>query len=590
MASTSYRLDGPPDRPVSAPAPPARLLTAGAFAVAALMLFGWLGALPLLDPDEGRNAEVAREMLRSGSWLIPTYDGLVYLDKPAFFFRAVAASMAAFGDGAFAARLPSALFALALLVVLFLFCRRQYGERTAALAVLVVATSPLYFAFARIVIFDMTLAFFVCGAVLAGFVAEHEEGRRRRRWWALSAVCAGIATLVKGPVGFIVPLLAVLAWAALDRRRGVGRRLFAPLNLLIWLAIVLPWFVGVSLARPDFPYYGLVHESLARFTTGAFRRTAPFYYYLPVVALTFFPWSLLVPEAAAATWRARQRLSSADRLFIAWAAVVVLFFSISQSKLPGYVLTAIVALGVLVARVLASAWSNESGSAASVVRHGVAALAVVSALAAGILALDLITAGAVREAVRARPAETVPLLPVFRPVAISLTVIAVLAAVAWRSRRVTIGVAAMLLFPVSLFVADGPALVRYAEAKSARPLARALDRRPPRTVVACLECFPPGLPYYLEEPVTLVSETGRELTSNYVLFTLERTESWPPVIVPVARRDEWLATRDVPVYLLARGKRRAALDTIANRQGGVVHELVEGWFGVLLEPSVAGAP
>jgi 4-amino-4-deoxy-L-arabinose transferase-like glycosyltransferase len=571
--------------------PRSRILTALAPAVALLMLFGWLGALPLIDPDEGRNAQVAREMLHSGSWLVPTYDGLVYLDKPAFFFRLAAASMAAFGETAFAARLPSALFAAALLVMLFTFCRRQYGERTAALAVLVVATAPLYFAFARIVIFDMTLAFFVCGAVLSGFLAEtSSDDRSRRRWWALSAACAGVATLVKGPVGFIVPLLAVLAWSALDRRRGVARRLFAPVHLLIWLAIVLPWFVGVSIARPDFPNYGLIHESLARFTTGAFRRTAPFYYYVPVVALTFFPWSLLVPGAAIAAWRTRARLGSTDRLFIAWAAVVVLFFSISQSKLPGYVLTAIVALGVLVARVIDRALSNANGRAASTLRHGVVALAAVSAIGAGVLALDLATGGAVREAVRARPAETIPLLPVFRPVAISLTVIALLSIAAWMSRRVTIALAAMLLFPVSLFVADGPALVRYAEAKSARPLARALDELPPRTVVACLECFPPGLPFYLERPVTVVSETGRELTSNYVLFTLERTPTWPDVIVPLARRDEWLATRATPVYLLAKRRRRAALDSVAERWGAVVTEPVQGWYGALVEPRTPREP
>ena len=151
-----------------------RFLVLLAFLVAAFTLFAGLGKLALMEPDEERNAEVAREMKQSGAWLIPTYDGLPYLDKPAFYFKTVALSFAAFGESNAAARLPSALSGFALLVLLFGFCRRAYSERCAALAVLVVATSPLYIAFARLVIMDMTLAFFVCASIFAGFL----RGRR----------------------------------------------------------------------------------------------------------------------------------------------------------------------------------------------------------------------------------------------------------------------------------------------------------------------------------------------------------------------------------------------------------------------------
>src|SRR5437867_298476 len=164
------------------------LLAALAFVLAGIVIFGRLGGLPLIQPDEGRNAEVAREMKDSGAWLVPTYNGLPYLDKPAFYFRTVALSFALLGETETAARLSSALFGFALLAMTFAFCRRAYRGQAAAMAVIVVATAPLYLAFSRLVIMDMTLAFFVCGAIFAGYIAERHEGHARVRWYLLGAV------------------------------------------------------------------------------------------------------------------------------------------------------------------------------------------------------------------------------------------------------------------------------------------------------------------------------------------------------------------------------------------------------------------
>src|SRR6266481_527079 len=169
-----------------------------------------LGRLPLLAPDEGRNTEVGREMKESGAWLVPTYNGVDYLDKPAFYFKAVAWSLAIIGNNETAARIPSAAFGVGLVVVVFAFCRRVHGTRCGLLAAIVVATTPLYAANARTVIFDIALAFFVCGAIFAGYLAEEAEGRARRNWYLLGAASAGVATLVKGPVGFLIPALVLL--------------------------------------------------------------------------------------------------------------------------------------------------------------------------------------------------------------------------------------------------------------------------------------------------------------------------------------------------------------------------------------------
>ena len=209
-----------------------RTLTGVAFLLAAVLFFARLGDLPLIDPDEGRNAEVAREMAESGAWVVPTFNAIPYLDKPALYFRAVALSFGAFGRSETTARLPSALSATALVVMMFVFCRRVYGERTAALTVLVLATTPLVIGFARLVIFDMPLTLFVSAAILAGYLAEEDPGPARRRWLLLGAAASAVATLIKGPVGFLVPGAVLAVLHLVERRPRAILRMLAPVNLL----------------------------------------------------------------------------------------------------------------------------------------------------------------------------------------------------------------------------------------------------------------------------------------------------------------------------------------------------------------------
>ncbi len=553
--------------------------------VAAACLFARLGSLPLLQPDEGRNAEVAREMKDAGAWLVPTYDGLAYLDKPALYFRMVALSLAGFGENETAARLPAALCGAGLLLLVWLFTRRVYGPRAATLAVLVVGTTPLVIAFARLVIFDLVLAFFVTAAILSGYLAEEREGAVRARWYLLGAAASAVAVLIKGPVGLILPPLVLLTLNALDRRPGAVRRLFAPLNLLVFCAIVLPWFVALAFRRPDFPYYGLVEESLHRFTTSAFHRTAPFWYYVPVVAAVFFPWTMLLPESAAAAWKARRRWSRADRLLVAWVAVVLVFFSLSQSKLPGYVLTAVVALGLLVARVLDRGFESADGPARALVLRGAAFLALVCAAAAVALAAAASTAGGLPALLHVRSGELERLGPASAALAWSLAAVAAVAALGRWRRDLRVVCGAFALPPVLLLTVAFSGAQAYAEAGSARGLAQRIAPLPASTELACLECLPNGLPFYLRRTITLVTADGSETTSNYVVFSLRRAPVWPAGVVKRADRDAWLASRDRPLYLLANRASRPALDSIAGRAHAEVAALADGWWGALLPPA-----
>ncbi len=359
-----------------------------ALAVALVMMLANLGGPALVQPDEGRNAEVAREMAASGEWLVPSFNGLTYLDKPAFYFDLVAVSLKALGNTETAARLPSALFGLLLTGMVWLFCRREYGEPAASLAAMVVASSPMVFVFARSVIFDIVLTFFVCAAILCGYLGSESEGRRRSAWFALGAAAAGTATLVKGPVGAIVPAIVLAAFLWIDGKRRAILRIVHPLNLAVFLALVLPWFLALVRRYPDFLEYGLLRESLDRLTKPVFERGGPWYYYLPVLAGALFPWSLLLPEAVAAWWRSRGRLARADRFFAVWAAAVFIFFSLSRTKHPGYVLPGVVALGALLGRGFSLALSDPRGRAAALVRRGAVALAAVALAACALLAVE----------------------------------------------------------------------------------------------------------------------------------------------------------------------------------------------------------
>ena len=548
-----------------------------------------LGHLPLLQPDEGRNAEVAREMKVAGAWLVPTYNGVDYLDKPAFYFKAVALSLATFGDNETAARLPSAAFGVALVVMVFAFGRKVHNTRAGLLAAIVVGTTPLFLANSRTVIFDIALAFFVCGAIFAGYLAEEAEGRTRRNWYLLGAAAAGLATLVKGPVGFLIPALVLLVFQRIEGRRGVWRRLFAPVNLLVFFAVTLPWFVGLCVVHKDFLHYGLVEESFNRFTTAKkFHRSEPVYFFPLIILATFVPWSLLLPEATVAAWRGRWAKHRADRLCIVWAVLVVVFFSISQSKLPGYILSVTVASGLLVARLLDAALADPAGRASRIVSRATVVFGGLCLLLAVVAVVGAPYIPALAKPLRIPVEDAAQLARCAAPMIASLAAFGGCALLARLRRNTAMSFLCLALFaPLFVNVNLGVFDVIFS-AKTARYLARELPALPPGTELACLECFPNGLPFYLGRTATLITQDGGELTSNYILFGLAKKSPWPNNLVPLAQFESWLAARKTPVYLIVRREDRAKLESVAAARGVPVKKLPGEYLGALL-PAPGGS-
>lgn len=493
-------------------------------AVAAVVFFAGLGRLPLLEPDEGRNAEVAREMLVSGDWVTPRFNTLTYLDKPVVYFWLVAAAFRLAGVTEWAARFPSALMALATLLLTWFLARRMFGDSAGLRAGIILATCPLVMAFARLVIFDMTLVFLVTVAMVCFWLEQASDFRRP---WLDVAMFAsmGLATITKGPVGFLLPLLSVLAYQALRRRFGELKRLRWGLGLAVFLAVTLPWFIAVCIQNPDFARYAFWQESLLRFATGSARRGGSVLYYVPVYLLGFFPWSFFLLFAGGnrlKRWKELGQETHKALLFLlVWAGVIFVFFTISRSKLPAYFLPASVPLGILMAQVWAGVGAEEEGRRPDWLTAGFAALIGLGLLVAVAPQMFPFAAITTRLGEKLAPA----FVTLLRPSILYSGLILVALGIVGRNLAARLRGKALAMATFTLLALTAPSLVVrwwvplkvYAASSSSRQLAQTILKSPEKDLpLYGYYCFRTSLGFYLRRPVGLLTTDGGEMTSNYV--------------------------------------------------------------------------
>lgn len=316
------------------------------------LFFGRLGVPGLTDPDEGRYAEIAREMLVTGDYLTPHLNFLPYLEKPPLVYWLTAASLKLGGQNEFAARAIPAVSAVGGVLAVFWLAGTLWGPRTGFWAGLITATSSGYFLLARLLTLDMSLTCFLTWAMALAYVAVRNQ-KRRYLWWAYLAM--GLAVMTKGPVGVALPALIFFIWFAIQKRWWDFRQLWHPGGGLILAVVVLPWYILVGLRNPEFWNFFLVHENLQRFLAPQVHAGQPFYFYLGVLAAGFLPWIFLLPWAWQAAVPASPPLEAGrDRLFLGiWFAVIFGFFSLARAKLFPYLLPGLPPLALLVARALA---------------------------------------------------------------------------------------------------------------------------------------------------------------------------------------------------------------------------------------------
>lgn len=467
---------------------------------------------PLLDPDEGRNAEIALEMAQSGDYVLPHLNGVPYLDKPILYFAAGAVTMTALGPSVTAARLPSLLFTLATIGVVFWFGRYLFDTSGGTTAAVATAATPFTIAYARTVIFDSTLTFFVLIALVAFYraierAAEGGDTRRGGGWWSVLAWAAmACGVLTKGPVALALPLMVVVPFAIWRR---TWRALADWTSVLTFVAVVAPWLLAVSREIPDFLHYALVTETAKRLTTSELRRTGPLWYFVAILPAAVLPWSLVAVGSVRRLWDLSGnggRMKARVVFLSLWIVAPLIFFSLSQSKRPQYVLPLVAAFGLLVA----AAWHEPRRSR---VFSGVG----FAAPALGILGVFFIAvSGEIANWMSLRPAvaAAVPRTAIFLGAACILG-----GAGAWAARRHR----ELLLLTLSLPVAWIPvSATRLMDAvgteRSAAQMAQAIDAAGgEESTVIGVAVFPLSLPFYLRRPVILATEDGSELTSNYLL-------------------------------------------------------------------------
>ncbi|CAM3711979.1 ArnT family glycosyltransferase [Polynucleobacter antarcticus] len=315
----------------------------------ALLWFGTLNYRHLIPSDEGRYAEIAREMLVTGDWVTPRYNGYKYFEKPPLQIWATATAFHVFGIGDWQARLWTALTGFLTIVFVGFTGARIYKPRAGWLAAIALASSPMWVIGGHVNSLDMGLSAFLVAALcslLLAQTADKSSGTRHWMWacWAFMA----LATLSKGLIGIVIPGMVFAVYAITAWDWSIFKRLHIISGTVLFLAITAPWFVLVAGRNPEFLEFFFIHEHLQRFTQTAHSRTGPIYYFIPLLLIGFLPWVAQIPGAIKQAWDERNRQFSSGWLLACWFTVIFGFFSISQSKLPGYIIPIFPALALLV--------------------------------------------------------------------------------------------------------------------------------------------------------------------------------------------------------------------------------------------------
>ena len=532
-----------------------------------LILLLWFGTLDfrhLLSSDEGRYAEISREMFASGDWVTIRYNALKYFEKPPFHMWVTALSYTLFGVGDWQARLSVALFGMVGLIASMFAATRWYGIRAGLLTGLVLVAAPMWSVASHFNSVDMTLSGAMACVLAFMLVAQHPAATpaARRYWMWACWVAMGVAILSKGLVGIALPGLVLVIYTLISRDVGLWRRLHLISGIGLMLIVTVPWFWLVSVRNPEFPNFFFIHEHWQRYTSTVHSRGGPVWYFVPLLVAGFVPWLGLAPrmwevvrDDGAAARVAAVRPFRPALLLAVWAVAIFVFFSLSGSKLPGYIVPIFPALGMLAAmaleRIDERGWRRQLNAMLVIMAVGLLASPVVATLHSNHPA----TADYRRYAVWVAAAFVVMLTGL------------------WLARRLlrTHGLMpSILVYTLALFTGFTTALLGHesiggaASGASLVPAIRAVlkDDMP----IYGVRTLDHTLPFYLRHTTVMVEhpdelEFGTQQEPQKWLPTLDsfiaRWREGPPALA-IMSADTYreLTTRQVPMHLVAQDQRR----------------------------------
>jgi 4-amino-4-deoxy-L-arabinose transferase-like glycosyltransferase len=323
----------------------------------AVIWFANLEYRKLIKPDEGRYAEIPREMVVSGDWVTPRLNDLKYFEKPPLQYWATAAAYEVFGQHQWTSRLWTALTGFAGILLVWFAGLRLFGRETAIYASILLGSSMLYSLMAHINTLDMGVTFFLTLGIAGLLLGQSETDRKKQRNWMILAWAAlGLAVLSKGLMGLILPGAALFIYMVVQRDFSVLKRMHWLPGLAVFLLVTVPWFYLVMKANPEFFQKFFIYEHYTRFTTKELGRYQPWYYFVPILLLGMLPWTLLMFDTLFKAWRGSKlpgKSFNAARFLFVWAVFIYLFFTVSGSKLPSYLLPMFPALALLMGKQLA---------------------------------------------------------------------------------------------------------------------------------------------------------------------------------------------------------------------------------------------
>lgn len=329
----------------------------------AIIWFANLEYRTLIKPDEGRYAEIPREMVHSGDWVTPRLNDLKYFEKPPLQYWATATAYTVFGEHQWTSRLWAGLTGFAGLFLVWFAGQRLFGREAAGYAALILCSSMLYVMMAHINTLDMGVTFFITLGIFALLLGQTKTNVvPRRNWMLLAWAGMALAVLSKGLMGIILPGTAVFLYCMVQRDFTVLKRMHWLSGMAVFLLITGPWFYLVMQANPEFFDRFFIYEHYTRFTTKDLGRYQPWYYFVPILLAGALPWTVLMFDSLFRTAFGKQGVSrgaSADKPFnparflLIWAIFIYVFFTISGSKLPSYLLPMFPALALLMGRRIA---------------------------------------------------------------------------------------------------------------------------------------------------------------------------------------------------------------------------------------------
>lgn len=492
----------------------------------------------LVKPDEGRYAEIPREMVVSGDWVTPRLNELKYFEKPPLQYWATATAYTVFGEHHWTSRLWTALTGFAGILLVWFAGTHLFGREAAGYAALLLSSSLLYVLMAHINTLDMGVTFFITLGIFGLLLAQSQSDERKRRNWMLVAWAGmALAVLSKGLMGIILPGAALFIYCLVQRDFSVLKRMHWLPGLAVFFAITAPWFYLVMKANPEFFERFFIYEHYTRFTTKEHGRYQPWYFFIPILLAGALPWTMLMFDSMWRTLRDShlpEKMFNSRRFLLIWAVFIYVFFSISNSKLPSYLLPMFPVLALLMGKRIAE------------MRERVLFWQLVPAIPFALLLIG-IALNISRLADTPNQAELYPHYTVWLVAAGLISLAGLLAGLVllWRAKKQL----AVLVLALTALLSSQVGLSGYesiARERSAKHIAEAIhDEVKPDIPFYSVLTYEQTLPFYLKRTFTLV-----EFQDEMAYGIQQEPERWVPTVAEFAgvwnEQSEALAI--MPVY------------------------------------------